>query len=447
MAGSSVKLLAVVVVVLAVLCGYLAFQTLQLQDSLNKLQSDYDKLKTNYEQLSSIYSQLSEEHKMLEQNYTSLKKRYSSLESDYNMLTASYQALQKSFSELNEAYAELNAKYEQLEEVFAPVREAREYLKDLATMTSTEGLFSYIKAVYQEAMQDEALYQLWYLSEKPYDLEPRYFTYLIETTKYSGDVVIEWHITGANYYVMVMSMSDFLSYVKGEDYYCIDYSFENDKNPLYCYLETGQMYAFVIENNGYRSIRIYDWDIYEKIEVDIPADLRKFYTVNYYIALNVPYVADIGDEAKPPLKTLSEGGDCEDRAVLVASMLRALGYDPSRIALAMVDTDGNGFSDHIVCLAQLPPLYNIEYLTYDLGMLTLLFTNSNPYWDYIWVPDAMLVPASMVNGSDNIGYFIVLDPPDLTKGEVKAIDLLPGAEVFDTFNIIYAETLENLLEP
>ena len=40
---------------------------------------------------------------------------------------------------------------------------------------------------------------------------------------------------------------------------------------------------------------------------------------------------------------------------------------------------------------------------------------------------------------------LVGDPPDLTKTEIEAIDLLPGAVASDTYNIIYAETLENLL--
>lgn len=64
------------------------------------------------------------------------------------------------------------------------------------------------------------------------------------------------------------------------------------------------------------------------------------------------YVTEIGEYPKFPIETLAaKGGDCEDTSILLAAMLRTLGYDvmlvnpPGHmgVALACKDCDGNAY--------------------------------------------------------------------------------------------------------
>jgi len=414
-----------IIVILVILLGFLGFQTFQVQNALNTLKNNYETLKRDHERLQTSYNEL---------------------QSSYNQLQRDYNELQQRYQQLQGNYSQLKHKYDEYEQYFKPLREARELLKSFASMISSQGLFKYVKDDYQKGNLKQAQYILWYSPNTPYYIDPGYYVFVIERPEYTGEITVSWDIQGSNYYVIVLDMDNFLAFASGEDYYTIDYSFENERRPLYCTLEVGQMYAFVVWNYGSRSIKINDWVIYEKVEVPVDNDLRKVYVANYFVATRVRYVYDIGDEAKPPLTTLSEGGDCEDRAVLLASILLALGYDPSKIALALVDTDGDGIYDHVSCLAQLPSSYDLNYLAYDLAKITMIFTNRDPYADYYQHPNIMLVPSLAVNGSDGYGYFIVLDPPDLTSGEYTALDLIPGNIRFECYNIVYAETLKSLLQ-
>ena len=410
-----IKVKSVIVVVLAILLSLAAFQVFRLRSELNKLTDKYNNLLTSHEQLQNNYNELQQKYRQLQGNYTALQRSYTTLKDEY-------------------------------ENLLRPLRQARNLLKAYADMVSTHGLYSYVKDDYQKALEDEAQYLLWYSSSTPYYIDPRYYSYIIVGPGYSGEIVVSWDIQGSDYYVRVLDMSNFLDFASGLRYSEVDESYEDNKKPLYCNLEVGRMYAFVIHNKGSKAIKVNDWRIYEKVQVSVDGDLRKIFTANYFVATKVNYVPDIGDEAKSPLTTLLEGGDCEDRAILVASILLALGYDSSRIALALVDTDGDGISDHVSCLAQLPDSYDLEYLAHDLARLTLIFTNIDPYSDYLRPPNILLIPSSIVNGSNNYGYFIVIDPPDLTSGSYTAINLIPGYITFECYNILYAETIRSLLQ-
>lgn len=408
--------------------------------------------------ITSLSNQILQLQQWLQSNITALKQsqatiselqtQLNKLQNDYKLLMNNYSKLQIEYANLKLDYVTLQKNYNLILEKTRPLEEVREVLKTLASYVSTSNLFSYINETYRKALENYAMRLLWYLTDNiPLDVRPKYFYYVIEAPTYTGDIIVDWNIQGSNYVVMVMGTNDLLDLSSGKTYSVLDSSSGDEKKPLYISVSPGESLAFVIYNKGTSNVRIYDWRIYEKVAVNVPEDLRKVYAVNYYIATKVPYVSDIGEEAKPPLKTLSEGGDCEDRAVLAASMLLALGYEPSKIALALIDTDGDGIADHASALAKLPPYYNIENLAYNLARLTILFTNKDPYRD-IYPPNIMLVPSNIVNGSDRNSYFILIDPPDLTKVRnvttyVKS--LIPSNINFKNYNIIYAETIENLL--
>jgi len=71
-------------------------------------------------------------------------------------------------------------------------------------------------------------------------------------------------------------------------------------------------------------------------------DMYKIATIALWVADNINYVSDPRglEYIQPPDETLKiGGGDCDDFAVLLASMYRSVGLDA---AVGLIDTDGDG---------------------------------------------------------------------------------------------------------
>ena len=51
-------------------------------------------------------------------------------------------------------------------------------------------------------------------------------------------------------------------------------------------------------------------------------DIPDYQSINEWVHDNVDYVADVDHEVKTPLETLTEGGDCEDLAILLLKMVK-----------------------------------------------------------------------------------------------------------------------------
>jgi len=82
-------------------------------------------------------------------------------------------------------------------------------------------------------------------------------------------------------------------------------------------------------------------------------DMYKIAAIALWVADNINYVSDPRgfDYIQPPSETLRiGGGDCEDFAVLLASMYRSVGLDA---AVGLIDTDGDGKIDHATALVHL----------------------------------------------------------------------------------------------
>jgi len=93
---------------------------------------------------------------------------------------------------------------------------------------------------------------------------------------------------------------------------------------------------------------------------DAPADIKansevwKIWKINYWVATNISYVSDPKGHnyfafAHETLQT--RGGDCDDFAILLASMYEAVGLDA---AIANIDTDDDMKPDHMTCLVYYP---------------------------------------------------------------------------------------------
>lgn len=78
--------------------------------------------------------------------------------------------------------------------------------------------------------------------------------------------------------------------------------------------------------------------------------------VNYltsFVQQGVPYVSDIGEYKKYPIETIAEyGGDCEDKAALLAALLNTFGFDacmvllPGHMVVGISCTNCGGYYEH-----------------------------------------------------------------------------------------------------
>jgi len=76
----------------------------------------------------------------------------------------------------------------------------------------------------------------------------------------------------------------------------------------------------------------------------------KIWQINRWVALNINYISDpLGHNYFAyACETLDTGGgDCDDFAILLASMYESVGLDA---AIASIDTTGDGKIDHMTCL-------------------------------------------------------------------------------------------------
>ncbi len=80
----------------------------------------------------------------------------------------------------------------------------------------------------------------------------------------------------------------------------------------------------------------------------------KIWKINYWVAHNINYVSDPIEQDYFALASetiLTRGGDCEDYAILLASMYESVGLDA---CLATIDTNEDKKPDHLSCLVYYP---------------------------------------------------------------------------------------------
>ncbi|KPK23309.1 MAG: hypothetical protein AMJ70_03845, partial [Dehalococcoidia bacterium SG8_51_3] len=153
---------------------------------------------------------------------------------------------------------------------------------------------------------------------------------------------------------------------------------------------------------------------------DVPKDINsdaaswKIWKIHNWVANNIKYVSDpFGFEYMAyPYETLeSKAGDCDDYAVLLASMYESSGLDAM---IAFVDVSGDSKVDHVTCLIYYPQsatsfleeeeiIINSQGMSYPLGKQDL---------EYILGTDT-LIPDKTSDAYDDYqeGIWIVADPP------------------------------------
>lgn len=83
-------------------------------------------------------------------------------------------------------------------------------------------------------------------------------------------------------------------------------------------------------------------------------DFKQARRLYEFVRDEIRYVHDplLFEDVQPPEITLKRlSGDCDDKAVLLCSLLLAIGFET---ALIFADTDNDGFADHVYCAVHIP---------------------------------------------------------------------------------------------
>ncbi|MEM3629572.1 MAG: transglutaminase-like domain-containing protein [Candidatus Bathyarchaeia archaeon] len=83
-------------------------------------------------------------------------------------------------------------------------------------------------------------------------------------------------------------------------------------------------------------------------------DFKQARRLYEFVRDEIRYIRDplLFEDIQPPEITLKRlSGDCDDQAVLLCSLLLAIGFET---ALIFADTDNDGFSDHVYCAVYIP---------------------------------------------------------------------------------------------
>lgn len=142
----------------------------------------------------------------------------------------------------------------------------------------------------------------------------------------------------------------------------------------------------------------------------------KIWKINYWVSENINYISDPRgfEYISPADVTLRvRGGDCDDFAVLIASLGEAVGID---FAIALVDVGGGGIPNHAAALAYYPnsrASFEKEVQSIELKMgesapspnlAFVCYSGSSLKYDTgMWVPVDPLVP----HKNHHIGFVIL----------------------------------------
>jgi hypothetical protein len=274
-----------------------------LQDRYRKLEADGQLVLQDLARLDTQYKNLQAENDNLADQYSSLAGQYESLNVQYSTLQGEYGGLQDDFSTLSQQYNTLSAEHVSLQS----------YVADLqARYSDTVDEFASYKST---ALAPPYIYirgRMVYLSfltpgQEIYDWQVPFDS--LESDLQRGNVERNRIETDPDYPRMLLNNT-----ITGEKYPMIDYREFVDPRIFttfssYFYSRAPSEEAFINE-------------------------------IWYIVAELTKYSAEITDTPRYPLETLlAGGGDCEDNAILFASMILASAPPDWKVDLLYMDLD------------------------------------------------------------------------------------------------------------
>lgn len=396
--------------------------------------------------------------KRMEKEINDIAEKYSAIKNEYFVAREKYEELLKSYIKMSSEIEELKRINDELAWKYSALSikyyedtkmGAREILKNISHLVSPSDLLSLaidFYEMYETVVNTSSTTRLLAsLNGSIAELSYKEFVYLIVEARMGEEIHVYWDVIGDNYSTMVMYLEDFISFMNNHEYKVLAISQNLSSSSMKIIVNVPSILVTVLINLSPEKLYVKNFVIKEKIIMNVPLNLKKIFVVNKYVSERIPYVPDTIDEPKQPLKTLQEGGDCEDRAILVVSLLLALGFTTSKVALGLIDTDGDLLPDHVSAMAQLVSIDYINDIANHLYKLRYLFNTDNIDHYYSLFPQLLILPSNIVTNSDGKGYFIIIDPLCSFMGVNRySKEIIPGYIAFSNYNVIYAETIESL---
>lgn len=149
----------------------------------------------------------------------------------------------------------------------------------------------------------------------------------------------------SNYRVAIVNTSTGPSFIMGRYSYLLSiFTLHPLEEEGVFYLELDNSYSTTSKN------------VYVLLSVHYPSyafndEYFKVFAIGHWVSTNIRYISDPlveGDYLAPPNETLKVGaGDCDDYAVLLATLYRSVGLDA---VVGLIDTDGDGRANHATAL-------------------------------------------------------------------------------------------------
>ena len=263
------------------------------REEYDKIERDLGAAQVQLSQVTSELTRKNAEVQQLDGELTSSKNQYNDLQNDYNELENRYDKLEAELTSLNNQYDALQNNYDEL---------YNEYLELLADYTST--LDEYISALEELGQSLQAPY-----------------------TAISGrEITWAWKDIDGNIQKWTLTVDGYRGWIELPE--------PNETVLLQCDSTTFRMVDFrpYVRTEGF-SIVIPG--LYQQCADEMVFAKEIF---NLVTQLTV-YSEDIGEVPRWPVETLTEaGGDCEDLAILFASLIKAAPY-PYDLELVYMDAD------------------------------------------------------------------------------------------------------------
>jgi hypothetical protein len=135
----------------------------------------------------------------------------------------------------------------------------------------------------------------------------------------------------------------------------------------------GLMTLLTVQGSRCRIVRDVSRTIVRGYQVP-PKDFQnEMWSIQHWIQTNMRYTFDTGEQFQTPQRLLIDwyrgydGADCDCLTMLYLAMVRALGH--LRLAIGLLDSQGNGTLSHAIALVKLPklePPFGAKYIPVEL---------------------------------------------------------------------------------
>ncbi|RLE87184.1 MAG: hypothetical protein DRJ67_05430 [Thermoprotei archaeon] len=274
----------VAVIILLLTCTWLAYSYLALRGRYEHVSSELSRLQALYDSLSRAYLSLKAERDSLLAQLRDFEQKYESLQASHRRLKAQHETLAQRYEELQREYSSLQASYQKLEASYEGLKQRYGELQ--AEYSELADKYAYLEEAYKLLLQINK------------NLEAKVKKYLYATYSRVG---------GSQAVKLVQPNNPSITRLVG----AITGGYTGDPTDLY--LDLQKLYTWVTRNIKYRRD--------PTATVVMSTTYLKLLGEEVLNDFTTAKVADYWRSATETLRL--RAGDCEDQAILLASMIRA----------------------------------------------------------------------------------------------------------------------------